>query len=537
MPPTEEEKSPFDPTEEQLRNRELAASGEISSDLLTSTASVPFTQPKETSAFPIKDLELTQPEKQAQGLTEELQKLQEGLTGESAFRTQLEQEKGFAGLEKAQQDLTGQLRMLQAEAAAIPIQIQQEFQGRGVTAGGVAPIENERLRTNAIKALTVSSLLEASRGNLVLAQNQIDRAVAQKYNPIREKINTKINNLNLILQSPAYSLADKNRANRQLVIQQQQQREIAKQEDNTKIAQAMAAAAVKLHSGDQRALFNAQQVQALNPADPAYLQRVYQLVGQYQADPAEMQKDLDAHLIVQGNLSKLQQELVDAPFERQKLLAELRKLENDESLEPLRKEKLQADIAIAWANAAKITSQSNAAVKNGTPVTLNDGSNFATKGVLTAQQKELVSKTLIADKLVGQIEKLYYGAVSSEFEGLGAGFLSRLKGVTRTVGMITGTNQAFTSYINFVDSNLATIAKGLKGEVGALAEGDVKRARASFPTRFSSPQEAKTAFDALKQQIRDNLGIYGDISDTSQDTQVVNGKTYVKGSDGLYYEQ
>lgn len=537
MPPTEAQKTGIDPTEEQLRNRELGASGEISSELLGQTPSAPFTQPQQTPVFPIASLELTEPEKQAQGITEELQKLQESLTGESAFRAQQEQERGLAGLEKTQQDLYAQLKALQAEQAAIPIRIQEEFKGRGVTAAGVAPIQDEQLRRNAIRALSVSSLFEASRGNLLLAQQQIDRAVAQKFDPIKERYNAKINNLNLILQSPAYSLADKNRAQKQLAIQQQQQREITKQEDNTKIAQAMAAVAVKLYSGDQRALLAAQRVQGLDAADPLYLQKVYQLVGQYQSDPAEMQKDLDQHLLAQGNLAKIEMNLANFPLERRKLEAELRKIESDESLEPLRREKLQADIATAWANAARIASEADTAVKNGDTVSLADGGSFVPKGKLTADQKTLVSKTLTADKLVEQIEKLYYNAVGKESAGFLSGFQARLKGLTRTVGIAVGASQEFTSYVNFVDSNLATIAKGLKGEVGTLTEGDAKRARASFPTRFSSPQEAKTSFDALKQQIRDNLEIYGDISDTSQDTQILNGKTYVKGLDGLYYEQ
>ena len=343
----------MDPTEEQLRNRKLAASGEISSETLAPTATLAFTQPQETSVFPVKDLELTEPEKQVQGLSEELQGLYTSLEGESAFRTGLEKEKGFADLEKTQQDLTSQLRMLQTEAEAIPIQIQQEFEGRGVTKRGVASIEKGRLRENAIKAFTVSSLLEASRGNLVLAQNQIDRAVAQKYDPIREKINTKINNLNLILQSPASSLADKNRAQKQLALWQQQQREIAKQDYNTKIAQAMDAAAVKLHPGNQRVLLAVQRVQALNAADPLYLQKVYSLVGQYQSDPAEMQKDLDAHLLAQGNLEKIRLDLANEPLVKKKLEAEIARIESDTSLDPLKKQELEAQIAQRYVDRLK----------------------------------------------------------------------------------------------------------------------------------------------------------------------------------------
>jgi len=207
----------------------------ITSESLEPATTIDFNEPAPSNIFPVADLEvpdlkLTEPEKKVSGLGEELRGLRTDLIGQSAERTRLETEKGLPELEITQTDLSSQLKALQAEAKAIPLQIQQESEGRGRTRAGTQVITDERLRRNAIQALTVSSLLEASRGNIALAQNQVDRAVAQKFDPIREEIAVKQANLQSIIESPEFSLADKNRANKQMEIQRKREKEVAKEE-------------------------------------------------------------------------------------------------------------------------------------------------------------------------------------------------------------------------------------------------------------------------------------------------------------------
>jgi len=186
------------------------------------------------SDFVTPPLSLTQPEKKAEDLTTRLQGLNEQLIGESAFRAETEQQKGITGLEQNAQDLSGRLKQLQAEALSIPLQLQQDAEGRGITAGGLRPIQASALRKNAIQALSTSALFEAAKGNLQLAQDQVDRAVAAKYDPIREEIAAKTKNLDLILKSPAYTIADKNRAQAQKDAQTNQLRRIEKEESKEK---------------------------------------------------------------------------------------------------------------------------------------------------------------------------------------------------------------------------------------------------------------------------------------------------------------
>jgi len=61
--------------------------------------------------------------------------------------------------------------------------------------------------------------LAASQGQLATAQSLADRAVGEKYNPILEEIDALTKNLELINDDPETSLEDKNRAQKQLDIQ------------------------------------------------------------------------------------------------------------------------------------------------------------------------------------------------------------------------------------------------------------------------------------------------------------------------------
>lgn len=226
-------------------------SANITSDLLTPQPEISFKNPNVGYYYPVSSLDTSvsqlQPtiqETQTDDLTKRLQKLNEQLSGQSTLRTQKEQELEIPELQKTQTDLSSQLKALQAEALAIPISIQQEYFGRGATIAGVQPIQTARLRENAIRALTISSLLEASKGNLALAQDQVDRAVAQKYDPIKEEISIKQANLELILKSPLTTLAEKNRAQQQKDIQESLNRSIAQQESNEKEIKQIAVDAV-----------------------------------------------------------------------------------------------------------------------------------------------------------------------------------------------------------------------------------------------------------------------------------------------------
>jgi len=110
-------------------------------------------------------------------------------SGKPAAQAAAETAAGIPDINKQLTDVTGQIVALQNEAKAIPLQIQQESVGRGVTAAGVAPIEAGRLRENAIKGLGLSSIAAVLQGNLALARQEADRAVATQFDPLQQSLN------------------------------------------------------------------------------------------------------------------------------------------------------------------------------------------------------------------------------------------------------------------------------------------------------------------------------------------------------------
>jgi hypothetical protein len=215
----------------QLDQSSLAP--EPSVDLQTYEEPAPF----DASKMDVPELELTDPEKEQVGLEDEIASLTEGLLGESDYRSKQEELAGLTGndgLFATQRDLQSQLKAIQAEAKALPLQMQEMATGRGITKGGLAPLQASALRKNAIQALSTSALLEASRGNIATAQDQVDRAVAQKYDPIKERIAVNKANLQMLIDSPRTSIADKNRAKKQMEMENEKEKQAKEREAEDK---------------------------------------------------------------------------------------------------------------------------------------------------------------------------------------------------------------------------------------------------------------------------------------------------------------
>ena len=207
-------------TPEALANRARGlqeSTQPISSDLLAPSPATQFSTPKGSPISDISGLEefagtLTGPEQQESNLNKEIQQLSQRLLGKSAFTSQQEQLAGIPEFQQSMDDLSARLRDIQRQQAAIPVQLQEQAAGRGITSGLLGRQEQKLLRNNAIEALTVSSLIDAAQNRLTSAQAKVDRAVAEKYNPILEEIEVKITNAKLIKDSPEYSAAQRKRA-------------------------------------------------------------------------------------------------------------------------------------------------------------------------------------------------------------------------------------------------------------------------------------------------------------------------------------
>lgn len=210
----------------------------LSSTSLAPTPTQNFQSPVPSPYYPVSTLAepefgLSGSQQGAQDLNTQLQQLNNEMIGRSAYQTEQENLAGIPGYESTLRDLGAQLTGIKNEAAAIPLQLMQGASERGVTTPVLGAQENSRLRTNAIAALGVSTLLSAAQGQLANAQSMADRAVAQKYDPIEEKISAGMNNLQLIMNSPQYSQDEKKQAFQQQQYLQAQAEQVAqaKQED------------------------------------------------------------------------------------------------------------------------------------------------------------------------------------------------------------------------------------------------------------------------------------------------------------------
>lgn len=240
------------------------SNGVINSTVLSPQSKNPFVSPTPTPVPSVANLDstvtpplvATPQETQATSLSTRIQTLNDSLTGKSAFKTQAETAAGLPDLQKTQTDLSTQLNQLKNEALAIPQQLQLDATGRGITAGGLAPLQIARLRTNSIAALGVSSLLDATNGLIASAQKKADAAVSAQYDPIQEQIDSATKNLNLILNDPSTKLADKNRAKAQLDIQNQKQ------------------ATLDQNKADKKAIYDVALKAAENKADALTLQKI-----------------------------------------------------------------------------------------------------------------------------------------------------------------------------------------------------------------------------------------------------------------------
>lgn len=208
--------------------------GTVTSDDLTDTGDVTTQEPTTETVPSIESIisnvtDTTTPTQERRDeITSEISEETDKLAGQREFRTEQQEELGISKKERTVQDLTNRLNQIKAQEQQIPLQVQQEFEGRGATASGVEPIEASRLRKNAIRALGVSAGLEAAQGNLATAQEQVDRAVEQEFGPIKDKIETLRSNLELIRpqldreQKRRATLLDQKLAERERNIEEQQ---------------------------------------------------------------------------------------------------------------------------------------------------------------------------------------------------------------------------------------------------------------------------------------------------------------------------
>jgi len=124
----------------------------------------------------------------AEGFQSDLQtrfaKLSTKLFGEAGAQAEAEKEQGIQQKTQAVADIQAQINQLQNESQSAQITASQSGETQRFASGQVARIQ----RQTAIQALTLNSFLYAAQGNLAVAQDMADKAVAAEFDPIQKEI-------------------------------------------------------------------------------------------------------------------------------------------------------------------------------------------------------------------------------------------------------------------------------------------------------------------------------------------------------------
>ena len=215
---------------------------------------------------------------------------------------------------KAQQDLdllNAQMTSLNAEAKAAPIKTQEEFSGRGATAGGVAPIDTAKLRNIALRALPLEgeilakqAILTGSQKALQLAQSKFDKVFELRMSDITNQYNYKKDQ-----QDKIWNYLTTKEQNQLDEIRRQDDRKYQESRDNLNLAQNLSKDAMSVGLADVSA-----QLTQLNPNSPTFIQDLANL----QAQIVDKQTQLQGQA-TQDELAKSGYNYVATPAERDKL--------------------------------------------------------------------------------------------------------------------------------------------------------------------------------------------------------------------------
>lgn len=221
------------------------------------------------------------------GLSQRLMDLTNQDTGKSAYQSGLEKTAGYSldasgnPTNAAFNDLSSQLNKLTTEAQQIPLQLQQDAKGQGITTGGLQPVQTAALRNNAIQALGISSLMAAQQNKLAYAQTLVKQAVQEKYGPIEAEQAAITKNLETLKNDPQTTLEEKNRADAQLAKQTAQTAQIAKNKADAATIQSWASAAL----ANGASAYQAQQILNIGQSDNPDLSAALSLYAPYAKDP------------------------------------------------------------------------------------------------------------------------------------------------------------------------------------------------------------------------------------------------------------
>lgn len=178
------------------------------------------------------------------------------LGGVGAYQAELESSPEMQANRKELINLQASLAALNAESAATQVKLGNQPILSSIASGQQA--QEEKLR--AIKAMGISSQIQAMQGNIALAQEQIDRAIKLKYEPIKAQLD--VLNKQLEFNYDTFTTAEKRRADQIKFENDIKMDEINKREDADKRFESLKIQALS----NGMSATQAQQAQALYEA-------------------------------------------------------------------------------------------------------------------------------------------------------------------------------------------------------------------------------------------------------------------------------
>jgi hypothetical protein len=453
------------------------------------------------------------------------------LAGKTAFQDQQEQAAGLPGLKATVTDLTSRLNTLKSQADAIPLAVQNEFAGRGATAGGVTPFQTADLRNNTIQQLGVSAMLNAANGNLSTAQDQVDAAVKAKFDPIQAELDAQKAQLAAI--QPLLDAEEKKQAAEQSAQLQERQNQITQQQD------------------DQKTIYSTMLVAAQNGADSITLRNI-----QNATTP-------DAAIAAAGSsLVKPNTQVVNA--NGRVLLVDQT---TGKTIADLGTSDAALKLASTNSSSAMVTLTDSSGKNLNVPVDVAPYVSTSHSGVAYADLSTVQGTAAEKKSIIDQAQAAGLKVITNKNTALDLTNIGDANGKLDTISTImAGIDQpsalsrglygiGMTKLATLAQSNPQQAAAGALQGVGldilkAISGVQGFRGNASvvqqitdhLPSIYDTNAVVQTKTDYIRQLISDRenaiLGQAGTNAPAAQaQTYTLNGKTYVRGSDGLYYPQ
>jgi len=180
--------------------------------------------------------------------------------------------------------LNAQMQGLNAEAQGVPIQIQQNSEGRGITVAGAKPLETSALRNIALRSIPLQGQILAAQAKVSAAQGDVDTA-NNTYKLAQDKLNqvfklrsddaTNLYNYQQKLIDTVFNYATEQEKEKLTDKRQQNQNDFVLLQNNIKYVQDIAKQASDSGQFDISA-----KITQLDPKSPTYLDDVANLQKQ-----------------------------------------------------------------------------------------------------------------------------------------------------------------------------------------------------------------------------------------------------------------